>query len=180
MPSRRLYSTIRQNLIRIDHELRAEILAELQDAGLEIERGFKKVTQSWRHKPDFTITTEIGIHLISVTVVPKRNHAGQIWKWIDEGTGKFGKRKSAYPIRPKTTNPTQTLRFQTPYFPRTAPVAQSGGPGVRGTRWVSKKEVMHPGIEGRKFTVVAVKKLRPPFETRIENAIRRGIRRAAR
>lgn len=182
MPSRRIGSTIRQNLIRLDHQLRREILDELNDAGDTMKREFKKVTSDWRHKPKFNTFTEIGRKQIVLTVIPEKfGMAANIWRWVDAGTGRYGKRKSAYPIRPKRTNPTQTLRFRTGYSPKTAPVAKyNQGTGSASGPWVSKKEVMHPGIKPRKFTITISNKLKPPLTVRIERAIARAIRRAAR
>lgn len=181
MPSRKVRSTLRQTLLRLDTELQKELNAELLDAGKRLKSDFQNVTANWTHKPQFQVTTEIGIRYIAVRVVPKNNRAGMIWTWLDQGTGRYGKRKMPYIIRPKP--PRTTLAFQTGYSPKTAVGARGisgfGGIGRATGSWVKAKQVTHPGIKPRKFSIVFSDRLKPPLNGRIENAIRRAIRRAA-
>lgn len=181
MPSRRLRNTVRQNLIRQDHVLRQELLDEMLATGKEMQLQYKRITARWTHKPKFNIETEISIRIIRLTILPETNNlAGKIFNWIDRGTGKFGKRGAPYEIKPKPGNLKGVLRFRRNYTPKTAPVAQFGGPGIKGGPWVSKKRVLHPGIEARRFTEVLLARMTPPLKRRIDNAIRRAVRRAAR
>lgn len=181
MSSRRVKSTIRQSLLRMDTELQRELNAELLETGKLLKRDFLRVTSNWRNKPSFSISTIIGTHEIIVRVTPSRNKAGMIWTWLDQGTGKYGKRRSAYPIRPKPPN--TTLSFRTGYSPKTAVGARGlsgfGGLGRATGAWVRAKEVMHPGIKPRKFSLAFTARMKPPLNTRIENAIRRALRRVA-
>jgi len=181
LPSKRIRSPIRQTLIRQDHVLRQEVLDEMLATGKEMRLQYKRITTRWTHKPKFKIETEIGVDLIRLTIVPDTNDlAGKIFQWVDKGTGKYGKRGSAYEIKPKRSNVKGLLTFRRNYYPKTAPVAQFGGPGVKGGPWVSKKVVLHPGIEARRFTEVLLARMTPPLKRRIDNAIRRAQRRAAR
>jgi hypothetical protein len=181
MPSRRIKSSIRQSLIRLDTELQRELNDALWEAGKRLQSDFKNVVSNWRNKPSFTVTTEVGSKLLIVKVVPQRNRAGMIWTWLDQGTGRYGKRKAAYPIRP--IPPNTRLAFRTGYSPKTAVGARGlagfGGLGRATGPLVRPKEVMHPGIKPRKFSITFAAKLKPPLKARIENAMRRAIRRAA-
>ncbi len=101
--------------------------------------------------------------------------------WLDQGTGKYGKRKAAYPIVPKAPN--TVLTFRGGYSPKTGVGPRGlqayGGLGRATGEIIRAKKVMHPGIQPRKFSVVLSQRLKPPFHVRIENALRRGVRRAA-
>lgn len=180
MASKRIYKTFRQNVISTDTALQAELLVELHDTGDTIEAEFDQVTTRWKHKPKFRKLVSIGHNRLEVTVEPEKfGLANAIWRWVDMGTGKWGKRKSPYPIRPKRTNTKGVLSFRTGYQPRTAPVAKFNvGMGRATGGWVSKKEVMHPGIEPREFTETVYKLIDKTFKRRIDRAIRRAILRA--
>lgn len=181
MPSKRIRSTIRQSLIRLDTMLQSELNETMWQAGLTLKKDFQNVTSNWRNRPTFTINTVIGVDEIAVRITPSRNKAGMIWNWLDQGTGRWGKRKSAYPIKPKPPN--TTLAFQTGYSPKTAVGSKGlqgyGGIGRATGGWVRVKEVMHPGIKPRKFGIAFTAKMKPSLKVRIDNAIRRAIRRAA-
>lgn len=177
MPSRRVRSTARQALIEQDRLIQEELVATVRDTTEEGIAHFERITVQWKRKPKFrpvltvrpsVIKSEIGI-----------SGAGALqWIWIDRGTGRRGPKKRAYVILPK--DPAGRLKFQTGYAARTAPVAKfNRGPGRSFGPWVSPKVVVHPGIRPRKFTeTLFEKRLSPPFKKRIENAIRRGVRRA--
>lgn len=181
MPSRRIRSSINQSLIRMDLELRRELLAEMNETGTALVSSFQRVTGNWTNKPSFVIVRQISADEILVRVSPKRNKAGLIWTWLDQGTGKYGKRKAAYPILPKAPN--TVLTFQAGYSPKTAVgskgLAGYGGLGRASGPIVRTKAVMHPGIKPRKLSLVFSERLKPPFHVRIENAMRRALRRAA-
>lgn len=180
MASRRVYASLRQNLVSLDSQLQRELLAELNATGKDIQKEFKNVVKKWKHKPKFVINTEIGRRLLMVTVAPEKSGMGNnIFRWVDSGTGKWGPKHSAYPILPKRTNKSGLLKFQTGYSPMTAPVAKYNvGTGGHFGGWVSSKGVMHPGITPRLFTKTINEELNPSLRQRIENAIRRAIRRA--
>jgi len=182
MTSKRIHKTIEQNLIALDTELQRELLLECQNTGKDIQDEFKDVVKSWKNKPKFRMHTEIGRRLIQVTVEPETfGIANNIWRWIDQGTGKYGKRKAPYPIRPKRANTKGVVTFRTGYSPKTAPIAKANaGSGTASGFWISKKVIYHPGIRPRKFTETISKRLKPPFATRVNRAIKRAIMRAAR
>lgn len=179
MVSKRLRSTTRQNLLRLDRQLRQEVRDELVATGEELHRKQRMVVTRWKHKPRFnrpviTLTPA----LMSVVVAPdQRSRAGMIYRWIDKGTGRYGSKKTAYNIPKVLTAQSKLLKFRTGYIPKTAPVAKSQPGGMAVGGWVTKKQVRHPGIRPRKFSETFLKQLSPPLQRRIDNAIRRAIRR---
>lgn len=101
----------------------------------------------------------------------------KIFGYIDQGTGLYGPKRKKYVIKPKAPN--KVLKFQKGYKPKTAPVAQINvGPGKASGKWVRAVKVIHPGIKARKFTETVSKELKPSFDRRIDNAFRRGLRKA--
>ena len=176
MPSR-VDSNYRQLFRRLPQVLEAELIAETEKMGRQMERYKKQVVSSWRKKPRFVAVLDLANNRIALTVEAQGEN-GQIWRWVDEGTGKAaGNRSDDYPIRPKA--PGYPLRFQTGYNARTQPVAAYDvGDGSRNGDWVSTYEVRHPGIEPREFTIQSRKMLQSQFRKRIMQAIQRGIRKA--
>ena len=156
--------------------MRDELNSEMSETAQEAKTFLNKVTQRWKNKPLFRVKLLVSPGLLRWTVLatgPKR----KIFRWVDEGTGKFGKKKRAYKI-PKTPQ-TKVLRFQTGYSPKTKPIARFNvGPGKASGPVVFAKQVIHPGIKGREFTKTIVKQLQPDLSRRINNAMKRGIRRA--
>lgn len=180
MPSRRLYKPVRQMLVRTDSTLRRELQDEMRDTGKDMQREFKKVVSDWRTKPRFTIKSTFSDRDMTVTVEPEGNSkVGNIWRWIDKGTGKYGSKHAPYLIRPKPSNASGLLKFRTNYSPRTVPIAKFGqGSGSASGEWRSAKVIIHPGIKAREFTKKISDDLNPSFKQRIDNSIRRAIRRA--
>ncbi len=101
------------------------------------------------------------------------------WKWVSQGTGDHGDLGGqGYPI-PVRQAP--FLRFQARYDPMTLPGGKFGGAGVKYGHWRKEKIVMHFGIRPRRFEHEAVLWLDQwGWRRRIENAIRRGLRAAAK
>lgn len=177
MPSKGVRSSLRQTLIRQDKSIRAELRAEMQQTGRDMQNWLTVVVRTWSNKPRFAYRVEIKPDLLRVWV-DVAGSAKEIFHYVDQGTGKWGPKKSEYPI-PKQVTPGKLLKFRTGYSPRTAPKAKiTGGSGSANGPWVSTEQVMHPGIEPRNFTDKVTEELNPSFERRIENAIRRGIRKA--
>lgn len=174
-------------MVRKDAALREEIEKELEQAGETVRLELVANTLTWKNKPKFTKKFTIKRTLLAVDVtVDKRTKAGKIFTYVSGGTGKWGKSARPYKIRAKTRNGIPgKLKFQTNYIPKTEAVRPNAriakanvGPGVAVGPWRQADEVEHPGIEPRNFVDVAVNGLQPSFRRRIENAIRRAVRRA--
>lgn len=176
MPSRKIRSDSRSALLAQDRAARIELNNTLIEIALGLIAYYKDVTSRWKHKPEFAIETKISPVLIRVDVSAVGKNA-DIFGYVDKGTGKAGGfRGDRYPITPKGDYP---LRFQGNYNPYTQPVAQYDvGDGSRSGDWVSTYLVMHPGIKPRKFTEQAEANILKTFRRDVENAIRRGIRKA--
>lgn len=178
MPARQVKSNLRQIMITHDKNIRAELRAEAQKTARDMAKWLGVAVANWSKKPRFVgrvrlMPTEI------LAFVDIAGTAKKIFVYIDQGTGLYGKRKKAYQI-PKVIQPGKLLRFRGGYTPKTAPTAKGvniGGSGAKSGGWISKVKIIHPGIKPRKFTEVVAKELKPDFQTRIENAIRRGASR---
>jgi len=180
MVSRRTRARLRKELIGQDKIVRQELHEEAEDTARILAAELREVVAQWKNKPKFNPAIEINPKYIIATVkIAGDRKARQIFGWVDRGTGKWGKKKAAYPITPK--EPGGMLRFQRGYSPRTKPVAQYNvGSGKSFGAWVASKGVMHPGIEPREFTATFDAILKVPMKTRIHNALRRAERRIKR
>lgn len=177
MPSRVIRSNYRRELIRQTEVVKRELAQTAFGLGQELQQYKTDVVRTWKNKPRFVTVIDITDNRITV-LVDTKGDAKDIWRYVDEGTGKAaGNRSDDYPIRPKA--PGYPLRFQRGYNARTQPVAAYDvGDGSRSGDWVATYEVRHPGITPREFTKQARRNLQRTFRREIENAIRRGIRRA--
>lgn len=172
MPSRRLYSTARQILIKTDRTVRAALLDAFDQAGEDMISSARQATSDWTHKPQFQKRTEISPSLLIVTVFPTGRNA-TIFTWVDQGTeGPY-----TIPKFPRQWPKRKLLKFRGGYSARTAPIAKSNqGTGRASGAWVSKLQVRHPGIRARKFLLTFSEELRPPLNRRVNNEIRRRLR----
>ena len=127
---------------------------------------FKSVVMNWKHRPKFiaAMGDKGGDFVLSVRPAGKE---AQKWRWVSQGT------KGPYKIRAKNA---KTLAFKTNYKPKTKPGYVFGGPGVATGDWRTPVEVTHPGIEPRNFEEHIGNRFAPMFRERIENLIRREIR----
>lgn len=178
MAVRKIKSNLRQIMIRHDKNIRAELRKEALKTAQDGANWLKVATRNWSKKPRFVGRVTVRPDMIEAKI-DISGSAKRIFIYIDQGTGRYGKKKRPYPI-PKVITPGKVLTFQTGYTPKTAPTAKGvniGGTGARSGNWVRKIQVIHPGIKPRKFTEVVWKQLRPDFETRMENALKRGASR---
>lgn len=166
-------SAARQAMIRRDKLLRAELRDEMRQTARDAKNWLEVAVREWHHKPHFAAHVTLRPDYMEIKV----NIAGtykKIFVYVDQGTGKWGKNKAPYPI-PKVVTPGKYLKFQTGYSARTAPGAKINvGTGTHFGEWVSKAQVMHPGIEPRHFTKKVFDELKPDFTSRVENALKRG------
>lgn len=173
MPVRRFRSLERIVALQTDKAYREVQDAVLQNAE-ELRGYFQQVTASWKseNKPRFTIRVKRGQDFVQWQVVATSN--GDIWEWINRGTGLHGPKRAAYRIRPKGNYP---LRFRSGYSPKTMPIARYDvGSGKATGDYVTTYEVTHPGIKPREFDSEATKNIQPKLTRDVNNAIRRAIR----
>lgn len=171
MAARVIKNTFRQQLIQTDKRLRAELHGALEITARELKTDHENAVSDWKHKPRFLIRKVIKKDRLDYWVGADRRRKKEalIWLWVDEGT-------RPHKIRAKNA---PMLRFQTGYSARTAPVALAHvGDGQAHGDWRSKQEVNHPGTDAREFTVTFRRKTEPKFRKRVENALRRAVRRA--
>lgn len=136
----------------------------------ELLHHFNKVVANWKGKPRFIakMGDKGGNFVLSARPVGKN---AQKWRWVSRGT------KGPYTIAAKNA---PTLAFRTNYKPKTEPGGWYGGPGVATGPMVFPQEVEHPGIEPRHFEEEIAETFTPGFRRRIENLIRREIRKGQR
>lgn len=153
----------------IDQEIEKNVKPELR-------KRFEAVVANWEHKPQFVVQKSVSSKEISIGVYARGKNKN-IWNWVSRGT------KGPYPI-PKNPATSKTLRFvwggPGSYRPKTkrSPVSW-GGPGtVSGGQVVYRKQVEHPGIEGRHFEEQLGSLYSGQFAMRIQNAIRRALNKA--
>lgn len=128
----------------------------------------RRIVASWEHKPDFKAMKRVTKDAISVYVYPTGPHR-DIWQWVSRGT-------KPHIIRPKRA---KVLAFPEIYEPRTT-VRGPGykGPGKSSGPTVFAKEVHHPGTKARHFEEAWGRWAKTWFRKAMENAMRRGARRA--
>lgn len=153
-----------------DDELKKALKKELTFIMAESRLYHVGVVSNWSKKPPFQISvtqTKRGILGLLFT----RGKAGKVWRYVDEGTGKYGPKKRSYYIFPKFA---PKLKFQTGYAPKTKPIAKAkAGPGRASGPWIQTDIVLHPGIKARQFTKTNADDIRKDIVKRLEKAIER-------
>lgn len=141
----------------------------------ELIQAHNRVVSNWSNKPEFKARKRIERNGISVFVYASGEHA-RIWRFVTGGT-----KRHKIPLIPK--GPGKWLRFnwggKGSYKPKTAPIGKFGGPGrVTGGKPTFAKQVDHPGTKARRFEQVIADDYKKTFAQDMENAMRRGLRRA--
>lgn len=173
MAIKRGNSELEKFLVRKSKSIRAELRAECQQTARDMANWLGIAVRDWTHKPRFVGRVTIRPDYLEVKVDVAGTYK-KIFFYVDQGTGKWGPKKQEYPITPK--KPGGMLRFKSGYSARTAaPAKINVGSGQSFGDWVSKKEVLHPGIEPRKFSEKVGEELQPDFLTRIQDAVGRGV-----
>jgi len=108
----------------------------LEAAAKDVQVDFGVTTQTWKHKPEFTIEREAGQRIVSTQ--------DDVYGYVSEGT------------RPHviTAHGRGGLVFGVPSSPKTHVRAIGSGRGSRGTTIVHARQVHHPGTEAREFEEV--------------------------
>lgn len=150
----------------INLKVRAAALQALKNASDDIQSTGRDTTREWKHRVDFGETVTIDPLIIEVLIKPTGRNV-KIFQYVDKGT------KGPYPI-PKVVVPGRMLRFQVGYSARTMPVAKYNvGTGTHFGAWVSKAQVMHPGVKPRKFLETYMDELLPSLQRRVQDEINR-------
>lgn len=138
----------------------------------ELVKEFEKVVAKWEHKVQFGAMKKVRQAYTSVYVFPKGPDK-KIWTFVSGGT-------KAHAIPKKSGAKTLSFVWGGPgsYVPKTAPGVY-GGPGiVISGKPVAFKSVWHPGTKPRNFEHHIRERYKPQFQKHMENAMRRGVRRA--
>lgn len=139
-------------------EVRLRILNELRKEGRIVKKEFEKTITTWKGaKPTFEIAIGLTGQDAIVLIGPAGNPEGaQKWVWLNDGT------KKNYPIVAKNA-PLLVFRDGRGFKAKTKVKTFASGPGANTGAIVSKKQVIHPGIEARDWTGEIAKKRRAPF-----------------
>jgi hypothetical protein len=146
---------------------------------------FNRIVASWKNKPKFRARKRVTRDGSSVYVYPTGEHADK-WRWVSGGTDPHTiEPTEASKRRAAAEGKVATLRFQWggpgSYKPKTRPSGKYKGPGKASGPIVFFSKVEHPGNKPREFEKVIARwyrMRRPNFSRQVENAMRRGARKA--
>lgn len=157
-------------LRQLDKTVRNAVLTSIQNASDDIQSTSRDVVRAWKNKPDFKDEFTIDPKRIECILKPKGSgRVLKIFGYVDKGT------KGPYLI-PKVLLPGRMLKFRTGYSARTMPIAKYNvGSGTSFGGWVSKKQVVHPGIKPRKFIETFMDELIPTLQVRVQTQITRSV-----
>jgi hypothetical protein len=167
-----LTKTIKPARLRV-HPMRVVLLGAMNKYGREVKKEFEGTTRTWKHKPKF----EAVVSLTGPGPVLLVGTDDQIYQWVDQGTGKYGKRGQAYPIWAGAytgKSDKEFLVFPSAFFPKTLPGSLKSGTGFRGDPDRRKVMVMHPGIRSRHFSKQIKELNEPKFQRTMEAAMRKA------
>lgn len=152
----------------IDRRVRGATLQAIQNASDDLQSTSRDTVRQWRNRPDFKEELTVDESRIEALIKPSgTKRVLKIFGYVDKGT------KGPYLI-PKVVVPGKYLRFQKGYSARTMPIAQyNKGTGQHFGQWVSKQQVVHPGIAARKFMETYLEKLIPTLQSRVQTEINR-------
>lgn len=134
--------------------------AAFQEAADEVQEEFGKTVATWKMDVVFQISYP---NSETAIIKPASGEPAKIYGYVDRGT-------PPHIIRAKRA---KALRFSTSFGPKTSPKFIGSTKGYRGTDVVFTKEVNHPGIEARKFSITIAKK----WETEWPKMVRKYLRR---
>ena len=161
-----LVKGLKPKKLKID-KVRLNILNTLRAEGKAVKTELDKTTATWKGaKPTFEIAIGLTGQDAIVLIGPGGNQEGaQKWVWLDEGTRKN------YPITAKNA-PFLVFRDGRGFTPKTKVKVFSSGPGANTGAIVQKKQVIHPGIEARQWSIEIVKRRKKRFTKAILKAAR--------
>jgi len=140
-------------------------------AATEARSYYRKVTASWKHKPNFQVKSNFSSPRFYWAECRPAGANALIFAFVDLGTKTHRIPKTGF----------AKLAFRKGYRARTAPVAQyNKGSGKAYGKWVHAKKVQHPGAKARQFSAAYIHRLSPPFVNRIQASLERAGKRAWR
>jgi len=156
-------------LRELDKVVRDAVVTAFMNASTDLQSTSRDVVARWKNKPEFSETFYVGQDIIECTIKPKGNKKVlKIFGYVDLGT------KGPYLISPKKAG--GVLRFRNGYSAFTALIAKYNiGTGQSFGSWVSKKQVIHPGIKARLFMETFLKDLIPTLQYRAQIEIANSI-----
>jgi len=147
-------------------EVEATLESEVKPRLLKYPR---KVVANWDHKPVFKSRKTVTRDYVAIDVFPAGPNK-KFWVWTSRGTKK-------HIIRPKKAD--GVLAFPSAYASKTSPRGPSyGGSGKSSGPTIFSRGVMHPGTKPRHFEEAWKRYTLKWFRKTVENAMRRGARRA--
>lgn len=147
-----------------------ELRREGKSIASQMKKDFELTTRTWKHQVNFRTRVTVASNM---TIPPKgkslvRIFVGtndEIYGYVSEGT------KGPYPIVAKNA---PMLVFRSGYTAKTIPGAVGSQPGGAFGPFVSKLEVMHPGIKAREFDKQIGDQWENEFQRRMKNALQRA------
>ena len=145
----------------------SELQKELQELGKSAEKEMAKPTRQWVAPPAFKSRITGSTSRVMMIVHPIGRQAKK-YERIDFGT-------NPRVIRPR--KPGGILKFQPKYLASTIPNRLWSRVAKRRGAFVYARIVHHPGIRPRNFSKQVYQTMNPEFRRRMENLIRRELRR---
>lgn len=130
-------------------------------------KDYEKTVRTWEHEVDFKGEVNDKPATISVSV----STDDPIYGYVDKGT-------KPHIIRPKKTNKSGRLFFQSKYKSKTTPRIINSHKGGSSGDTVVAKAVHHPGTEAREFTHTIQAKYQPKLKKEMDKAITRAAKKS--
>jgi hypothetical protein len=154
---------IKPDKIKLD-AFRLETLTGMNEVGAAIKRDFHETTKTWKNKPFFDVVKSLRGGNLELMVATD----DEIYMYVNDGT-------RPHKIRPKAGN---VLIFQSGYFAKTVPNVIDSQPGGSFGPVIGARSVNHPGTKARNFDKIIAKKFQPRFKRRMEEAMRRAVKKS--
>jgi len=165
-----LTKAIKPKPLKVD-ALRLKLLSALHKCERDMVKDFKRTTSTWSHQPKW----ESAISLMQPGPTILVGTDDERYRWISEGTGKYGPTGQPYEIWAgyyTGKSDKKVLAFASAFTPKTSPGRLDAGPGSSGEVNVHVPYVVHPGIKPRKFEKQIADLWRKKFKERMEQAMR--------
>lgn len=168
---------IKFNLEAFEREAKSYMTRKVKP---EVQAGFNEIVANWDHKPTFRVRPTVGPNPTIVTgygiVLDFWVSGPNAWlfRLVSGGAGEH--------LIPKQPKEDGYLWFRENYDAKTKVVGGdlvTGGSGQSSGNLLRKKQVSHPGFEGREFSRHVIEAYRPRWNMHVA-AIMNRARRAAR